>query len=145
MSEALSTARAKQLFDEEAERDLRAWGRYNKKNLYEERAPTCIIGMLQKYGLRLGPVHYEQSVCFDNPAVDQVDKVYQFMPEKMRVALFLYYSVTKNKTWCVTRLKRLNAENPELPTIDSRQAFDYWLAKGRETYAASRHIDFSSI
>jgi hypothetical protein len=112
--------------------ELKRWGRCLHRLIYPERQPASIFGSIAEYGIPLGPVQYLESTLPDD-SLQQTHRVWAFMPEPAKQAVFLFYAMNGETAFKARRMK--------VP----RGTFLKMLREGEDFYLRYRDTDFSAF
>ena len=110
--------------------ELRRWGRYLNNRIYPDHQPASIFGTIADYGIHLGPVQYLTENIPDT-MLRQTQRVWAFMPEPQKQAVFLFYAMDGEAMFKARRMKV------------SRSLFLNWVRMGEDFYLKYRDTDFS--
>jgi len=112
--------------------ELKRWGRCLNRLIYPERQPASIFGTIADYGIHLGPVQYLSAIMPD-PTLRQTQRVWAFMPEPEKQAVFLFYAMNGEASFKARRMK--------VP----RGAFLKLVISGEDFYLKYRDTNFSAL
>ena len=112
--------------------ELKRWGRYLNQRIYPDKQPASLFGTIADYGIHLGPVQYLEATLPD-PTLKQTQRVWAFMPEPIKQAIFLFYAMDGELSFKARRMK--------VP----RGMFLKWIGIGEDFYLQYRDTDFSAF